>query len=148
MVPRAGLPPGQRPGRPAEPLSRIAEYFAVFGGASKDGSDVYLSTPETLNWEDGDERLSVYDARIGGGFAEPPAPPGPCQATTEGSCQGPAQGAPSSPGAASAAFNGPGNPAPAGEKKQKKKAHKKKSHKKKGHAKKHKRANHNRRAGK
>ena len=122
--------------------------FAAFAGASKDGSDVYLVTPETLNWEDGDERLSVYDARTGGGFPEPPEPPVPCQATTEGSCQGPAHGAPSSPGAASAAFNGPGNPTPAGEKKQKKKAHKKKSHKKKGHAKKHKRANHNRRAGK
>ena len=122
--------------------------FAAFGGASKDGRDVYLTTPETINWEDGNQRLSVYDARIGGGFAEPAAPPAPCQATTEGSCQGPAQGAPYSPGAASAAFNGPGNPVPAGEKKQKKKAHKKKSHKKKGHAKKHKRANNNRRAGK
>jgi hypothetical protein len=122
--------------------------FAYFGGTSADGSDVYMVTPETINWEDGDQRLSVYDARIGGGFPELPPAPAPCQATTEGSCQGPGQGAPPSPGAASAAFNGPGNPAPSGKKKQKK-AHKKKSHhQKKGHAKKHKRANNNRRAGK
>ena len=126
-------------------------YGSAFVGASDDGSDVYLFTPETLNWEDGDERLSVYDARVGGGFPEPPAPPVPCEATSEGSnsCQGPAQGASASPGAASAAFNGPGNPPASKQKKSKKKPHKKHKHaKKKGKGKRARHANGNRRAGK
>jgi hypothetical protein len=128
-------------------------HYAVFVGAGVDGSDTYLVTPETLTWEDGDERLSVYDARVGGGFAAPPAPPAPCEATSEGSgsCQGPAQGAPALSGAASAAFNGPGNPpGQSTKKKSKKKAHKKKrkSVKKKGNGKQARHANSNRRAGK
>lgn len=129
-------------------------HFASFAGADSEGSNAYVVTPETLNWEDGDERLSVYDARIGGGFAEPPPPPAPCDATAEGSCGGQGSAGPSVPGAATAAFSGPGNP-PAAATKHKKK-HKKKAHKKKHkHAKKHKRhprrsrhANADRRAGK
>jgi len=119
-------------------------YYATFAGASADGSDAYLITPETLTWEDGDARLSAYVARVGGGFPEPPPPPPACEPTAEGSCQGPAQGGPALPGAASAAFSGPGNPAPQAEKKAKK-------HKKKHAKRKHKRARHanaNRRAGK
>ena len=128
-------------------------YANAFVGASDDASDVYLFTPQTLNWEDGDERLSVYDARIGGGYPEPPAPPAPCEATSEGSgsCQGPAQGAPAVGGAASAAFNGPGNPPEQStKKKSKKKPHKKKHKhaKKKGSGKKARHANANGRAGK
>ncbi len=116
-----------------------AGHFAVFVGADTSGEDAYLVTPETLNWEDGDERLSVYDARVGGGFPEPPPPPPACDATAEGSCQGEAQGGPSAPGAASAAFSGPGNPAASTN--QKKKAHKKK-HAKKKHKRHTKRARH------
>jgi hypothetical protein len=130
----------------------ISGYGNAFVGASNDASDVYLFTPETLNWEDGDERMSVYDARVGGGFPEPPAPPTPCEATSEGSCQGPAQGAPALGGAASAAFNGPGNPPEQPNKKKSKKKPHKKKHK---HAKKKskdktqaRQANGNRRAGK
>jgi len=117
-------------------------FFAVFGGASDDGSDVYLITPETINWEDGDERQSAYDARIGGGFPQPPAPPAPCTATVEGSCQGTAQGGPAIPGAASTTFTGPGDPKQAQAKKKKKKAHKKKAHKKKHKKSKGKKARH------
>jgi len=87
-----------------------AGFDAVFGGASEDGSDVYLITPETLTWEDGDERLSAYDARIAGGFPEPAAPPAPCNATTEGSCQGSGQSGSAVPGAATETFSGPGSP--------------------------------------
>jgi Tol biopolymer transport system component len=90
--------------------------FALFGGASDDGSDVYLVTPETLTWEDGDGRLSVYDARVGGGFPEPSAPPPPCDATAEGSCLGSSTSTPSVFGPpASATLSGAGNlvaPAP------------------------------------
>jgi len=100
---------------------------AVFAGASEDSSDVYVVTPETLTWEDGDQRLSAYDARIGGGFTQPPTPPAPCTATVEGSCQGTAQrGSAVLPGG-SATFNGSGNP--------KEQAHKKKHKKHKKHKK-------------
>ena len=120
-----------------------------FSSASEDGTDVYFSTTETLNWEDGDARSSVYDARVGGGFPEPPPAPAPCDANAEGSCQGPAQGAPAVPGAASASFNGPGNPKQAPPQKKKSKKKKPKKHtKKKGSSKKARHANGNRRAGK
>lgn len=124
--------------------------YAVFAGASEDSSDVYVVTPETLNWEDGDQRLSAYDARIGGGFAQPPAPPAPCDATVEGSCQGAAQGGPAVPGAGSATFSGPGNPKEKSpKKKHKKKKHKKhKGKKKNGKGKKTRNANGNGRTGK
>jgi Tol biopolymer transport system component len=105
-------------------------FFAVFGGASEDGSDVYLITPETLTWEDGDKRLSAYDARIGGGFPEPAAPPAPCNATTEGSCQGPGQAGTAVPGAATGTFSGPGSPELQPPKPQQKKTTKKKVKKK------------------
>lgn len=106
-------------------------YGTAFAGASDDGSDIYFFTPQTLNWEDGDERFSVYDARMGGGFPQPPVPPAPCNADAEGSCQGAPQGGPAVPGAASATFSGPGN------EKQTQARKKKKAHKKsKRHAKK------------
>jgi hypothetical protein len=126
-------------------------FTAIFAGASEDGSDVYLTTPETLNWEDGDKRLSVYDARVGGGFPEPPPAPVPCDVTVEGACQAPAQSVPATPGAASATFNGPGNPQQkSSKKKSKKKPHKKKHKhaKKKGNGKQARSTNGNRRAGK
>jgi len=100
-----------------------------FFGASADGTDLYFVDAAALNWENPEARRSVWDARIGGGFAQPTAPP-PCDPTGEGSCQGPGQGpAPSAPAPGSATFNGPGNV--------KSKQHKKKHHKKK-HKKHHK----------
>jgi Tol biopolymer transport system component len=102
----------------------------AFGGASQTGSDVYLITPETLTWEDGDQRLSAYDARIGGGYPEPPPPPPVCGATSEGqnSCLGPPQGAAGTPGAATTGDAGAQNFEPRS-KKQKKHGRKGKKHK-------------------
>lgn len=117
-------------------LFSMIKPVARFIGASAEGSDLYIATPGTLNWEDGDERTSVYDARIGGGFPPPPAGAAPCDPSVEGACQGPPNSAP--PPTATpptSTFNGPGN---AKTKKQKHKKHKK--HKKKG-AKKHKDSN-------
>jgi hypothetical protein len=129
-----------------------AGLYAVFAGASADGKDVYLSSPENLSWEDQDRRSSIFDARISGGSVEPPPPPAPCVPSAEGSCQGPAQAVPVTPGAASAIFNGPGNPPEqSSKKKSKTKPHKKKqkhAKKKKGSGKKARYANGNRRAGK
>ena len=137
-------------GTQTEPFAGVS---AAFVGADAAGTDAFLISPENLNHEDGDQRLSIYDARIGGGFPEPPPPPTPCNANAEGSCQGAPQGGPSVPAAASATFAGPGNPKQTQprKKKRKQKTHKKKSKKhskKKGHGKKARHANGNRRAGK
>jgi hypothetical protein len=108
----------------------------TFAGASFEGTDLYFSSPETLTWEDHDGRFSVYDARIGGGFAEPPAPPAPCDPASEGqgSCQGSGGGQPAAaPAPASSTFNGPSSPTPRHKKKpQQPKKHKKNKHKKSG----------------
>jgi hypothetical protein len=104
------------------------------GAASADGTDVFFDTSQKLSWEDRDERPSIYDARIGGGFAGPSPPPAPCVATTEGSCQGTASSPQPASSAGTARFSGPGNVQPT------KKHHKKKHHKKKHHKKKHRKA--------
>jgi hypothetical protein len=83
--------------------------FIRFIGASEDGTDLYFRTARSLLPQDKDERSTVYDARIGGGFPEA-SPPVSCDPNTEGSCQGTV---PSSPGiqpVGSATFSGPGNP--------------------------------------
>jgi hypothetical protein len=122
----------------SEPAGLMAPSFFPFMGASEEGIDLYFSTPQTLSWEDPDERYSIYDARIGGGFPEPAHASAPCEPSREGSCLGVATGAgPAIASPASQAFNGPGNH------KHKKKQHKKKQHKKKQHKKKqHKKKQH------
>lgn len=99
--------------------------------ASSDGRDVFFGTRERLTGWDENENYDAYDARVGGGFAEPTQPPAPCAEL--GSCRPPASSppAPASPGTSN--FSGPGNPKPA---KAKKKKHKKKS--KRHHRKHHK----------
>jgi hypothetical protein len=87
----------------------ISSGFALPVGTSADGSNAYFVTPETLNWEDGDARSSVYDARIGGGFPESPPPPAACDPTAEGSCQGPTAQGPASPSVDTTSHSGPGN---------------------------------------
>jgi hypothetical protein len=108
---------------------------AFFIGASSDGTDLYFDTPQTLTWEDGDERQSIYDARIGGGFPEPAAAPEPCNAINEGSCQATSSQAAQAPAVATTTFSGPGNAVPKAaskhKKPKKKKPKKKKSQKRK-----------------
>jgi Tol biopolymer transport system component len=118
---------------PAGLKSATSEYPNVRAfGASADGTDLYFQTQETLNWEDGDERASVYDARLGGGFTEPPAPPAPCNPLAGGACQTETPQTGAGPAAASSTFIGPGNTV------QKKKHRKpKKRHKQHGKSKQH-----------
>jgi hypothetical protein len=100
---------------PADLTARKSQTpFNVFPrGASADGTDFYFTTPQRLvPWEDGDERSSVYDARVGGGFPEPPPGATPCQADAESSCQGAPATPPATPGPTSNGFTGPGNPKP------------------------------------
>ena len=93
-------PGASTPGHP-ETLSLI--------GANADATDLYFFDSAALNWENPEGRNAAWDARIGGGFQEPPAAPAPCDPSAEGSCQGPAAPAPSSPAAGSAGFSGEGN---------------------------------------
>jgi DNA-binding beta-propeller fold protein YncE len=80
-----------------------------FAGSSADGNDVYFTTVNRLDWEDVDGKLDVYDARVGGGFVQPPAPPAACQSLNEGSCQGVPAGTSAASAIASTA-EGRGNP--------------------------------------
>jgi hypothetical protein len=88
--------------------SGVAKGGSGFIDASPTGSDVFFATPETLVRSDLDGgRPSIYDARVGGGFAEPPLPP-PCAGEN---CRPP--GPPPLAGApATATFVGPGNVRP------------------------------------
>jgi hypothetical protein len=105
---------------------------SYFADASASGNDVFFETGDHLVGSDQDDYVDLYDARVGGGFPEPP-PPAPCEGE---SCRGEGSHAPAASGAGTAAFQGPGNPAP---------KHRKKHHRKHHHN--HRAANNNRRAG-
>ena len=76
--------------------------------ASADGRDVFFSTRSPLVGWDTNENYDVYDARVGGGFPEPPAEAPICAA--EG-CK-PPPSAPPAPGSSpgTATWIAPGNP--------------------------------------
>jgi len=75
---------------------------------SADGSTVAFQTYESLLPRDGDTAIDVYVARVGGGFAEPPAEE-LCVPDGKGGCQGAAGAAPVELGVASATFAGRGD---------------------------------------
>jgi hypothetical protein len=80
---------------------------SVFLDTGADGRDVFFASPKALVRSDVDGgRATVYDARIDGGFAEPPLPPPPC-AGEQCRPQGPVPPQAGSP--ATAAFAGSGN---------------------------------------
>jgi len=101
---------------------------SIFLDASASGDDAFFITRERLLPPDQDEKLDLYDARVGGGIRELPLPP--CGGAP---CRGPSTPAPAQQAPASAGFTGPGNAQP--------KKHKKKHRKKHKH---HKRHHHNR----
>jgi hypothetical protein len=105
-------------------------------GATHTGEDVFFATGQPMVGWDADNSIDVYDARVGGGFPEPPAQPAICESEA---CTGPGTSAPDTSGAGTAVFEGPGNP-PAKHRKARK-------HHKKRHHKRWQRASHNRRAG-
>jgi hypothetical protein len=73
--------------------------------ASPSGDDVFITTYERLVGADVDFNADVYDARVGGGFPEPPAPSPPCLG--EACQQAPPAAAPAVPG--SDGYSGSGN---------------------------------------
>jgi sugar lactone lactonase YvrE len=77
-------------------------------GMSADGRDLYFETNDSLVPQDRDGGdPSIYDARVGGGFAQPSS-----QACLEDACQGIASTAPSLPAPASTAVQGGERPRP------------------------------------
>jgi hypothetical protein len=77
-------------------------------GTTSSGSDVFFTTSDALVPQDGDTEQDLYDARIDGGFAPPPA----AAACAGEDCQGPPSAPPALLTAGSATFNGPGNLTP------------------------------------
>lgn len=125
--------------RPAGCLSLVSpgtgevdsNFFAMSSEGGREGADAFFTTRERLVPADTDGLIDLYDAREGGGFANPVEAATECQGE---SCQ-PVAVPPKEATPASSAFHGPGN---VHEGKAKKKQHKK--HKKKHHKKKHKQA--------
>lgn len=96
------------------------------------GQNVFIATQASLLPQD-PGLIDVYDARVNGGFPQPPARVPECEGEA---CQGPLE-APNDPTPASSSFEGAGNVAEAPTRKKKaKKAHKKRKQKKHSKAKK------------
>ncbi len=93
---------------------------AEFIDASTDGQDVFFFTETKLLPQDVGQ-IDVYDARVNGGFPQPPAPAAECEGEA---CQSPIS-PPAEPSYASQGYQGPGNPKPAAKKAKKAKAKKK-----------------------
>ena len=79
---------------------------SMFGDVSESGDDVFFATTQPLVKRDTDNALSLYDARVGGGFAEPASPVG-CQSAD--GCRGGERGAAIWTMPASATFSGAGD---------------------------------------
>jgi hypothetical protein len=93
-----------------------------------DGNDAFFVTDQSLLPRD-PGLVDVYDARVNGGFAEPPPPPTPCQGEA---CQPMVPPPANDPTPASSTFVGPENEKPKKKKaKKNKRKHKKQSNKKK-----------------
>lgn len=81
---------------------------AVFVDATPSGSDVFLATDEPLTpSRDTGNGESIYDARVGGGFVELPAPVPACG--DEVGCHGPSAGGPPAATPGTATFGGAQN---------------------------------------
>jgi hypothetical protein len=95
-------------GRPSGCVSLISSgqspNDSMFLDATPSGDDAFLVTRERLLPQDEDEKLDLYDARVGGGFPPPPTPP--CGGQP---CRGPSSTPPALQGPASGGFSGPGN---------------------------------------
>jgi hypothetical protein len=79
-----------------------------FRDATPNGDDIYFLTTQALIGTDTDNTLSLYDARVNGGFPEPTPPLIPCP--DEDACHGAAATPPTSTTPLSTVFTGPPNP--------------------------------------
>ena len=78
---------------------------AHFQDATPDGSNAFFVTAEPILASDVDGASTIYDARTGGGFAEPPPLPG-CEGEA---CRGAGTSSPGAAATGTAAFQGAGN---------------------------------------
>jgi hypothetical protein len=78
---------------------------SYFLDATPSGSDVFVATAQKLLRRDTESTYEIYDARVGGGFAEPPSPAPPC----ESECKGSAGAPPAFSTPSSTTFTGSGN---------------------------------------
>jgi hypothetical protein len=85
--------------------SGTAVGVSTFSNISQSGNDVFFVTPQRLLESDTNNNESYYDARVEGGFAEPPPPP-ECEGEA---CRVGGTVAPGSSARATASFSGPGN---------------------------------------
>jgi NHL repeat/WD40-like Beta Propeller Repeat len=111
--------------------SGTSKEESAFLDASESGDDVFFLTNAQLSHRDTDTSLDIYDARSGGGEAEP-VKPVECQGDA---CQQPAT-VPEDPTPSSLTYSGPGNEVPpvkAKKPRHKAKKHSRKSHKKRAH---------------
>lgn len=76
---------------------------------SLSGRDIFFGTSDGIASSDADGLVDIYDARIGGGTAQPAALTAPC---LQDACQGPLSAAPSFGVPGSATFSSPGNLTP------------------------------------
>ncbi len=88
--------------------SGTSSAVSLFYDASENGNDVFFITTQGLVRADTDNSLSLYDARVNGGFAEPPES---AECGGEG-CKGSPPPSPSFSAPSSASFSGEGNLAP------------------------------------
>jgi len=77
--------------------------------ASPSGDDVYIVTRDRLTGWDVDDRYDLYDARVDGGFPEPPSTSARCDGEA---CQGSLNGPPNAQGFGSSLLAGTGNALP------------------------------------
>lgn len=72
-------------------------------GLSPDGTNAFFTTYQQLLPQDFDHARDLYDARVDGGFPQPPAPPEHC---ADDACQGTPTNPPILPSVGSAVFSG------------------------------------------
>ena len=85
---------------------RAEAHDSYFMDASASGRDMFFATRERLVGWDIDGSYDIYDARVGGGFAEPVLPQPPCVGDA---CQGPIGGSPVTRIPMSGSLDGAGN---------------------------------------
>jgi hypothetical protein len=94
--------------------SGTSDEASYFLDASVDGSDVFFETAQQLLGGARDAAYAIYDARVDGGFPEPPAPVAPC--ASDEACAAASGGRESNQSVlstpASASFLGAGNLVP------------------------------------
>jgi hypothetical protein len=79
---------------------------SFFMDSSASGNDAYFVTRQQLVGWDRDSAYDLYDARVGGGFPNPPAPPIPC---VDDACQGQPASPPAVALMGGSSFRGLGN---------------------------------------